>query len=50
MLMIPFATGGLPPPSSIAPPTASPRGVKRSRSPEQYAEIPVGGEGAGDGT
>lgn len=50
MLTVAFVTGGLPPPSSIAPPVTSPRGVKRSRSPEQFAEIPVGsGEAVGDG-
>ena len=32
------------PPPSVSAPGASPRGVKRSRSPDQYVELPVGAE------
>jgi hypothetical protein len=39
--------GVLPPPSTVAPPEPSPRGVKRSRSPESHGE--GGGGGGGDG-
>ncbi|KAI9840000.1 MAG: hypothetical protein M1819_000192 [Sarea resinae] len=38
----------LPTPASINAPSASPRGVKRSRSPDQYRDIPAPGEGGDD--
>ncbi|KAL9115485.1 MAG: hypothetical protein Q9227_000806 [Pyrenula ochraceoflavens] len=34
--------------SSVAPSGESPRGVKRSRSPDQYGDLPLGGEGDDD--
>ena len=39
----------LPTPSSVSAHDSSPRGIKRSRSPDLYGEIPHGGEGE-DGT
>ncbi|MCJ1297251.1 hypothetical protein MMC08_000037 [Hypocenomyce scalaris] len=38
----------LPTPSSVSAHDTSPRGIKRSRSPELYGEIPHGGEGEDD--
>ncbi|MCJ1394033.1 hypothetical protein MMC18_006911 [Xylographa bjoerkii] len=38
----------LPTPTSINAPSSSPRGVKRSRSPEIYGDLPLGGQGDDD--
>ncbi|KAI9819876.1 MAG: hypothetical protein M1827_006445 [Pycnora praestabilis] len=38
----------LPAPSSVNPPESSPRGIKRSRSPELYGDLPLTGDGGED--
>ncbi|MCJ1483294.1 hypothetical protein MMC06_003461 [Schaereria dolodes] len=38
----------LPTATSVNPPIASPRGIKRSRSPDIYGDLPLGGEGDDD--
>ena len=38
-------TAVLPPSSTVNAPSTSPRGIKRSRSPESYGDLPPGAEG-----